>query len=94
MRAAAPVACVAQPMGEWVERVVAVQNDRACELTVTVVTAGVRRVGRRRRRGAATGRAPHTSRACGGVGGPYAACTRRESALRRSRRTAMAATPV
>ena len=34
MRAAAPVACVAQPMpGEWVVRVVAVQTDRACELT-------------------------------------------------------------
>ena len=44
MRAAAPVACVAQPMGEWVVRVVAVQTDRACELTVTVVTVGVRRV--------------------------------------------------
>ena len=44
MRAAAPVACVAQPMGEWVVRVVAVQTDRACELTVTVVTVDVRRV--------------------------------------------------
>ena len=44
MRAAAPVACVAQPMGEWVVRLVAVQTDRACELTVTVVTVGVRRV--------------------------------------------------
>jgi hypothetical protein len=31
-------------MGEWVVRVVAVQTDRACELTVTVVTVGVRRV--------------------------------------------------
>ena len=58
MRAAAPVACVAQPMGEWVEGVVAVQTDRACELTVTVVTVGVRRVraaaAARSRKGACT----------------------------------------
>ena len=44
MRAAAPVACAAQPVGRWVVRGVAVQTDRACELTVTVVTIGVRRV--------------------------------------------------
>ena len=32
MRVAAPVACVAQPMGEWVVGMVAVHTDRASNL--------------------------------------------------------------